>query len=88
MKREEIIAGGCFGKWEVLSPPIRIDGVWKAECKCKCGTQKLVRCINLLSKTTNSCGQCDSFWRTTVPGTIFGRLTVIGYPERTNKKWC
>ena len=55
-------------------------------CRCECGTEKIVRLDHLRSGRTTSCGcaQRDMVRLDIPPGTVFGRLTVIGEAPRTS----
>jgi hypothetical protein len=50
------IAGDKFGRWIIASPLVRHNSRDYFECRCDCGTIKLVRKSKLLDGTSRSCG--------------------------------
>jgi len=54
----EINVGECYERWEVIAPSDERDSggsvMWL--CKCKCGTERLVRGKDLRNKRSRSCG--------------------------------
>ena len=61
------------------------DSKWR--CKCDCGNERIVPTADLNRHRTKSCGCVPRGKKPTtlIPGTRFGRLTVISYAG--NGKW-
>lgn len=53
---QSIKKGRKFHRLVVMKPPTRINGRWRAQCRCACGTRCLIRCDALISGRTLSCG--------------------------------
>lgn len=50
--------GDTFGKWEVVGPVERRDGLLFLPCRCACGETRLVRASRLVGQISQSCGRC------------------------------
>lgn len=79
--------GNRYGKLTVLAlADTRKDGRVTWRCSCDCGGTKDVQGTRLRDGTVRSCGcVLSEVKRTLKPGDVFGRLTVVGYAERS--KW-
>ena len=79
------LANKKFGKWVVISLSTKTDKKKHKYylCKCKCGTERLVRSSHLMNGETNSCG-CDCHQLKDLLGKKLGFLTVIEYIGEIN----
>ena len=79
-------AGTVFGRWTVIeeAPRISARSDRAMHCRCECGTEKVLRLAALRAGTTTSCGcgQREGVRADVPPGTVFGRLTVLGEAPR------
>lgn len=79
MKRVDVPPGTIFGRLTVIeeAPRVRVGTQIKRAmlCQCECGTEKVVQLGHLTTGHTTSCG-CLSL-AFILPGTVFGRWTVI-----------
>lgn len=79
------LTGQRFGKWSVISfagpsrPPNDWGSTWN--CVCDCGTRRVVRGSQLVSKQTGSCGCVRRRAPLGLVGQTFGLLTVIAPAE-------
>jgi len=48
--------GRAFGRWTVTGSPYMSKGKRYVECLCDCGTIRVVLCMSLTNKTSQSCG--------------------------------
>ena len=51
--------GQSFGKWQVLSPEVKVEGEAKVKCRCKCGTERYVSALTLIKKKSTACTVCS-----------------------------
>ena len=89
--RPAIVTGNRYGMLTVIRkapPPPREKvghrSLW--ECKCDCGTEKIITADRLLSGHTRSCGCLKGKMRS---GKRFGKLTLVSkaYPVRGMRYW-
>lgn len=101
IKRQDF-TGQQFGRFTVLRDVESKNGKRQVECRCECGTTKIVGLGDLKAGKVQSCGclrnervkaamsnidHSNPTYRTDLSGQVFGRLTVLEFdPETTLQK--
>jgi hypothetical protein len=77
------LTGRTFGRLTVIGfvNHVKEGGREQWHCRCLCGNEKVVLASNLKTGNTRSCGCSQAV---NLAGQIFGRLTVIGFADRTD----
>ncbi len=60
--RKKIAKGDKFGRLLVISPPVKNNSRYKVECRCTCGTVKIIMDYALKNGMTKSCGCLQREW--------------------------
>jgi hypothetical protein len=83
-----IEVGQVFGRLTVVAWRGGKSSLW--QCRCICGTEKVVRASSLRGGNTRSCGcllreiRDQQTAHQVKPGQVFGRLTVVAAERREN----
>lgn len=79
------LAGKRYGRWLVLAHNETRSGVLFWQCRCDCGTEKMVNGLSLRDGRSTSCGCRKRDWRRTdLTGQVFGMLTALLLAEIRN----
>jgi hypothetical protein len=88
MEANVIEVGQVFGRLTVVAWRGGKSSLW--QCRCICGTEKVVRASSLRGGNTRSCGcllreiRDQQTAHQVKPGQVFGRLTVVAAERREN----
>lgn len=85
MRSIDVPPGTVFSHLTVIAEVPRVNSKRMMLCRCECGETKTAAVSALRSGDTKSCG-CSLRGVPAPPGTIFGRLTVIGEAPRIGKR--
>lgn len=99
-KKQQINIGDRFGHWTVLEevePQFNKvkSGKYKGmvvkaryfKCQCDCGKIHIIRASPLISGDSKSCKSCAQR-EEIIPGTVFGKLTILYEVESKNNLRC
>lgn len=92
MPKKIDLTGKVIGKWTVISKAENIGKRTAWNCKCECGSEKVVATESLTKMQSKSCGcsRYDHFKSKTVyedlSGLKFGRLTVLNFHDKKSNR--
>lgn len=86
--RANDLRGKVFGDWTVLYRTTNAGRTTRWKCRCKCGEERAVRGVHLITGASKNCGSCGRILDLT--GQRFGRLVAIKPTEErsdSSVKW-
>jgi hypothetical protein len=86
--RANDLRGKVFGDWTVLYRTTNAGKTTRWKCRCKCGEERAVRGVHLVTGASKNCGSCGRILDLT--GQRFGRLIALEPTEErsdSSVKW-
>ena len=84
----KVVIGDQFNSWTVTKEPETIKANRYCQCRCSCGTEKLVHVSSMVRGKTKDCGctRKKSAYPPVKPGNRYGRLVVISCEEKKHSR--